>query len=215
MTARDFNSFSSNIKSVLSTPFKPKGFIFLAGHAEGQFMPLFWERQWYFKVGQKTLDFFNYRIPSLSFLEPKEKDTYPTFNAVIGIFPHKPNEGFHRHRKQLKFSLLSRDHPHQTKTQLKLGHSLSPFLSANSLPNGSDDQHTIQEESLALWAPDPHIHHAVLSYLGNTRLKYLGAVTSDRIKMQRHCHLFTHQLKSNGPFFKKCLKMKCSGCSTW
>lgn len=45
-----FKLISFNIKAALWTRFISKSFIFLVWHAGGQFIPLFWERQWYYTM---------------------------------------------------------------------------------------------------------------------------------------------------------------------
>lgn len=152
---------------------------------------------------------FKFQNPPLSLLGPscwRQKDT-------CSILMHIPTQDQWRLSETqelwLKFSILSRDHPAQSKIKLKLGYSLSPSVSVKSLPKGSDDHHMIQESSAL---PDPGIPKAVPTYLHSTRLKHLGAVMVT--KMQRHCCLFTHQLKNSVPFFKKYLKMKCLRSTT-
>lgn len=142
MAVKDFNWLPCDNKSAFWTLFTTKFYILGLTHYK-----------WYlcFEKDNGTVwcwieepRFLNSRIPPyLYWAQAVEgKKTHILF------LTHIPTQGQWRlsetQELRLKFSILSRDHPHQNKIKLKLGHSLSPSVPVKSLPKGSNDRHMIQ-----------------------------------------------------------------------
>lgn len=124
----DFNSLPCDIKPTLWALFTTKWFIFLVWHIRDWIRHQFWKRQWHCMPR-----FLNSRIPPyLYWAQAVEgKKTHVLF------LMHIPTQDQWRLSETqelwLKFSILSRDHPHQSKIKLKLGYSLSPSIPVRNL----------------------------------------------------------------------------------